>query len=157
MDDVTRALETVTNEFPFPGYIDAAPRSHRETAETVLRYVPRGGRILDFAAGPLDKTAVLRQLDYECSAYDDLSDVWHVAGDNRQKILDYARRTGIDYTLAPGPLPDGPFDMVMAHDILEHLHESPRRILGELLQRTVDRGWLFITVPNAVICVNASR
>jgi hypothetical protein len=58
-DEVTRAIETVTKEFPFPGYIEAAPHSHRETALTVLSRVPRGGRILEFAAGPLDKTAIL--------------------------------------------------------------------------------------------------
>ncbi|HEV7565369.1 MAG TPA: methyltransferase domain-containing protein [Microbacteriaceae bacterium] len=150
MDDVTRSIQTVTNDFPFPGYIEAAPRSHRETARTVLRYVPRGGRILDFAAGPLDKTAVLQELGYRCSAYDDLSDPWHTAGDNRQQILDYAARIGIDYTIAPEALPEGPFDMVMAHDILEHLHESPRALLAELLGRVTDGGWLFITVPNAV-------
>jgi SAM-dependent methyltransferase len=150
MDEIDRSLTRVREQFPFRGYIEAAPRSHRETAETVLRHVPRGGRILDFAAGPLDKTAILQQLGYSCAAYDDLSDVWHLAGDNRKMILDYAKRTGIEYTLAPGPLPPGPFDMVMAHDILEHLHESPRAILGALLERLVDGGWLFVTVPNAV-------
>jgi SAM-dependent methyltransferase len=150
MDDVGRALEAVAKEFPFPGYIEAAPRSHRETAETVVRHLSPGSRILDFAAGPLDKTAVLRRLGYDCAAYDDLSDVWHLADDNRQTILEYARRIGIEYTLAPEPLPEGPFDMVMAHDILEHLHESPRRILTELLQRTREHGLLFVTVPNAV-------
>jgi SAM-dependent methyltransferase len=148
-DEVTRAIETVTKEFPFPGYIEAAPHSHRETALTVLSHVPRGGRILDFAAGPLDKTAILQELGYRCAAYDDLSDPWHETGNNRQQILDYAARIGIDYTLAPGALPDGPFDMVMAHDILEHLHESPRAILGELMRRVAERGWLFVTVPNA--------
>ena len=150
MEEVTHAIAAVTRDFPFPGYIEAAPRSHRETALTVLRHVPRGGRILDFAGGPLDKTAILQSLGYSCAAYDDLSDVWHLADDNRRTILAYAERVGIEYTLAPGPLPDGPFDMVMAHDILEHLHESPRAILGSLLERVVDGGWLFITVPNAV-------
>jgi SAM-dependent methyltransferase len=150
MDETRRALAEVTASFPFPGYIEAAPRSHLETAETVLRYVPRGGRILDFAAGPLDKTAVIEVLGYRCSAYDDLSDTWHRAANNRETILTYARQRGIEYQLAPEPLPDGPFDMVMAHDILEHLHESPRRLLTELLARVVDRGWLFVTVPNLV-------
>lgn len=150
MVEIDEALEAVRREFPFPGYVEAAPRSHRETAETVLRYLPRGGGILDFAAGPLDKTAVLAHLGYRCSAYDDLSDAWHLAGDNRATILRYATQVGIEYTVAPGALPGGPFDMVMAHDILEHLHQSPRAIVGELLSRVVDRGWLFVTVPNAV-------
>jgi SAM-dependent methyltransferase len=150
MDEIDRALGKVSAEFPFPGYIEAAPRSHRETAEVVLRHVPRGGSILDFAAGPLDKTAVLQELGYRCAAYDDLYDTWHRAGDNRQRILEYSARIGIDYTTPPDPLPEGPFDMVMAHDILEHLHVSPLQVLGPLLERVVDRGWLFVTVPNAV-------
>jgi SAM-dependent methyltransferase len=148
-EEISRAVEAVSREFPFAGYIEAAPRSHHETAEIVLRYLPRGARILDFAAGPLDKTAVLRRLGYECSAYDDLFDAWHRAADNRARILRFAERESIDYVLAPAPLPEGPFDMVMAHDILEHLHESPKDLLGSLLDRVVDRGWLFITVPNA--------
>lgn len=147
--EIEQAIRDVTAEFPFPGYIEASPRSHYETAATAARYLNPGARILDFAAGPLDKTAVLQRLGFRCSAYDDLSDAWHDVADNRDAILRYARSIGIDYVLPPAAIPEGPFDMVMAHDVLEHLHESPRAVLGALLDRTADDGLLFVTVPNA--------
>jgi SAM-dependent methyltransferase len=147
--EIEQAIRDVTAEFPFPGYIEASPRSHYETAATAARYLDPGARILDFAAGPLDKTAVLQRLGFRCSAYDDLSDAWHDVADNREAILRYARSIGIDYVLPPAAIPEGPFDMVMAHDVLEHLHESPRAVLGALLDRTADDGLLFVTVPNA--------
>ena len=44
--------------------------------------------------------------------------------------------------------PTGEFDAVMLHDVLEHLHDSPRDLLIELLSRVRDGGLLFVTVPN---------
>ncbi len=40
--------------------------------------------------------------------------------------------------------------MIMLHDVLEHLHNSPRELLVLLLQFLKEDGLLFITVPNAV-------
>jgi SAM-dependent methyltransferase len=40
--------------------------------------------------------------------------------------------------------------MVMLHDVLEHLHDSPRGLLNDLLTLVRPGGLLFITVPNAV-------
>jgi hypothetical protein len=40
--------------------------------------------------------------------------------------------------------------MVMALNVLEHLHESPREPLLRLIASLKDDGYLFITVPNAV-------
>jgi SAM-dependent methyltransferase len=39
--------------------------------------------------------------------------------------------------------------MVMLHDVLEHLHGSPRDLLNDLLELTKPGGLLFVTVPNA--------
>ena len=39
--------------------------------------------------------------------------------------------------------------MVMLHDVLEHLHGSPRDLLNDLLELTTPGGLLFVTVPNA--------
>ena len=39
--------------------------------------------------------------------------------------------------------------MVMAHDILEHLHDSPREVLNNLIELVRDGGYVFVTVPNA--------
>jgi SAM-dependent methyltransferase len=146
---IERALAGVAADFPFKGYLEASPRAHEQIAETVARLLPDGGRILDFAAGPLDKTAVLQRLGYACTAYDDLADAWHSVDGNREKILDFAAHEGIDYHVPPAPIPAGPFEMVMAHDVLEHLHDSPRGVLNELVSRLAHGGYLFVTVPNA--------
>ena len=38
--------------------------------------------------------------------------------------------------------------MIMANDVLEHLHESPRVVLNKLLTGLSVGGFLFVTVPN---------
>jgi len=143
------AVGRVDKRFPFSGYITSSPRSHAHIADIVLQSVPPGGVVLDFAAGPLDKTAVLAELGYRCIAVDDLSDPWHLLDGNRERILAFAAEEGIDYRLAGDALPDGPYDMVMAHDVLEHLHDSPRAVLVPLLEHVRAGGLLFVTVPNA--------
>ena len=40
--------------------------------------------------------------------------------------------------------------MVMSHDVLEHLHHSPRDLLNDLCELIKPNALLFITVPNAV-------
>jgi SAM-dependent methyltransferase len=40
--------------------------------------------------------------------------------------------------------------MVMLHDVLEHLHDSPRDLLNDLLELATPTGLLFVTVPSAV-------
>jgi SAM-dependent methyltransferase len=40
-------------------------------------------------------------------------------------------------------------DMVMIHDVLEHLDDSPRELLNRLLTLVRPGGYLFATVPNA--------
>jgi 2-polyprenyl-3-methyl-5-hydroxy-6-metoxy-1,4-benzoquinol methylase len=148
-----RAVARVTETFPFPGYIEPELSGHYTVAQTVQQFLKPGARILDFGAGPADKTAVLAALGYHCTAVDDLQDEWHKRGGARQLILDFAAKLDIEYLpLDGGGLPDTtePFDMVMLHDVLEHLHDSPRDLLLELLTRVRDEGYLFVTVPNHV-------
>ena len=40
--------------------------------------------------------------------------------------------------------------MVMMHDVLEHIHDSPRELMNDLLETGEARGLLFVTVPNQV-------
>jgi len=145
------AWSEVTRRFPFPGYLDM-PNGHLEVARTVSRHLPAGSRILDFGAGPADKTAVLAALGYDCTAIDDLNDEWHNRGDARTKILNFAKEMGIDFIQLNGSVlpPTKEFDMVMLHDVLEHLHDSPRELLADLLGRVRTGGFLFVTVPNHV-------
>ncbi|MCW2685304.1 MAG: SAM-dependent methyltransferase [Mycobacterium sp.] len=150
--ELDRAVTRVTVRFPFPGYFNPVLSGHFTVAETASRYLPPGSRVLDFGAGPADKTAVLAVLGYKCTAVDDLADEWHKRGEARQMILDFAQDMNIEYIpLDGGDIPvTGKFDMVMLHDVLEHLHDSPRDLLINLLERVRDEGYLFVTVPNHV-------
>jgi SAM-dependent methyltransferase len=48
------------------------------------------------------------------------------------------------------PFNKNSFDMIMLHDVIEHLHDSPRDLLNDLLELAKPNGLLFVTVPNAV-------
>jgi SAM-dependent methyltransferase len=148
--EMKHAVAQVTDAFPFRGYVKPTLSGHITVAQTVQQFLKPGSRILDFGAGPADKTAVLAALGYQCTAVDDLQDEWHKRGSARQRILDFAEKMGIEYIpLDGGTLPSTEtFDMVMLHDVLEHLHDSPRELLISLLERVRDEGYLFITVPN---------
>jgi SAM-dependent methyltransferase len=145
------AWSAVRARHPYAGLLDQNREACLDVARTVSRFVPPGSSILDFGAGAADKTAVLQQLGYVCSAYDDLADPWHTP-DRRTTILSFAESAGIDY-LTGTALPDfGPaqFDIVMLHDVLEHLHSSPRELLLALVRLIRGGGFLYATVPSAV-------
>jgi SAM-dependent methyltransferase len=153
--NVEDAIHFTMKKFPFPGYMDpklGAKGSCSTIANTVLRHLEPASKILDFGCGPCDKIAILQHLGFKCAGYDDLQDEWHLKPGNRETILSFARELGIDFRLAQdGPLPfeEAYFDMVMLHDVLEHLHNSPRDLLNDLLKLVKPRGFLFVTVPNA--------
>ena len=90
--ELERASSRVVECFPFPGYFDPVLNGHLTIAQTVSRYLPVGSRLLDFGAGPADKTAFLAALGYKCTAVDDLGDEWHKRGEARRMILDFAPR-----------------------------------------------------------------
>jgi 2-polyprenyl-3-methyl-5-hydroxy-6-metoxy-1,4-benzoquinol methylase len=137
---------------PVAGYVADGRDSFVNVAETVGRYLPPGSRILDFGAGRCLKAAVLTALGYECVAFDDLGDYWHAVEENRERIREFAREVGVEFVSEEAALEslDRPFDMVMLHDVLEHLHDSPRELLAGLLEPVRDGGLLFVTVPNPV-------
>jgi 2-polyprenyl-3-methyl-5-hydroxy-6-metoxy-1,4-benzoquinol methylase len=150
---VEDAIPLVQEKFPIRQYLRAEDGSYQQVARTVLRYLNPGATILDFGSGPCDKTGVLQVLGYRCSAYDDLQDEWHKVEGIREQILGFAAGLGIDFRMATGgalPFESESFDMVMAHHVLEHFHNSPRELLNELVRLIKPGGYLFITVPNAV-------
>lgn len=150
---IDEAVRIVRDKFPFEGYMAPQMDAYRNIARTVLRLLHVGARILDFGAGPCDKTAILQTLGFECFAYDDLQDEWHKVEGNREKIINFARDFGITYEVALHdklPFQKNTFDMIMMHDILEHLHDSPRVLLNDLLELAKPDGYLFITVPSLV-------
>ena len=104
--DLERVAAKVIERFPLADYFDPFLSGHLSIAQTVSRYLAPGSRLLDFGAGPADKTAVLAALGYKCTAIDDLGDEWHKRGEARQMILDFADEMGIDYiTLETNDIP----------------------------------------------------
>lgn len=153
MISVENARKQVQKQFPIHGYLDGALDTSINIAKTVRKYLDPGSKILDFGSGPCDKTAVIQYLGYKCSAFDDLQDEWHLMDNNREKIIKFTRTVNIDFRLASDgylPFKKESFDMVMSHDVLEHLHDSPRELLNDLAELIKPNGLLFITVPNAV-------
>lgn len=153
MREVSQAIETMRQAFPFRGYTDRSESNYTNVASAVLRHLPRGSKVLDFGSGPCDKTGILQILGYQCAAFDDLGDYWHSQPGVRDRILRFAAKMGIDLRIADGspfPWPKEAFDMVMLCDVLEHLHDSPRDLLNDLLELAGPEALLFITVPNAV-------
>ena len=155
MSAIAEAIRRVNERFPIAGYMTPVKHdgAYATIANTALRYLKPGARILDFGCGPCDKTAILQNLGFHCSGCDDLQEDWHKAPGQRDDILRFARESGIDFRLHNGsgiPFERGQFDMVMMHDVLEHIHDSPRELLNDLLELTTPEGILFITVPNQV-------
>lgn len=150
------AIQLAVERFPFQEYMIPGAEekgAYLNIADTVLRYLRPGDKILDFGCGPCDKTSILQFLGFQCSGYDDLQDDWHKFPGNREKILSFTRECGIDFRMASDgmlPFEKNSFDMVMLHDVLEHLHDSPRDLLNDLLELAKPEGLLFVTVPNAV-------
>ncbi len=148
-----QAIKEVEQEFPFANYMSGIDDSHEHIAATVKKWVAAEGKVLDFASGPCDKAVVLQKMGYQCSAYDDLSDHWHNLPGNQETIIKFARDAGVDFHVVKDrtfPFQENTFDMVMAHAVLDHLHDSPRELLNQLVSFIKPGGYLFVTLPNAV-------
>lgn len=148
-----KAIQLIRKEFPFAEHMNPGQGVYRNIVKTVLRYLKPGDKILDFGAGPCDKTAVMSLLGFKCVAFDDLQDDWHKIEGNRKKIFAFAKKFNICYKTMEGnefTFKKGEFDMIVVNDVLEHLHDSPRDLINDLLQFVRPEGYLFVTVPNAV-------
>ena len=151
--NIEQARHQVADDFPFPGYLDGLDEVHTSIASTVQKWLPQGATVLDFGSGPCDKTAVIQKLGYVCSACDDLSDHWHQLPGNVDKIKQFASASEVKFHQLETyelPYPANSFDMVMIHDVLDHLHDSPRELMNKLVSLIKPGGFLFVTLPNAV-------
>lgn len=151
-DRLGDALRRVDELIPIDGYVALAEPALRTVGETVLQHLPPGAHVLDFGAGRCAKAAVVAELGFRCAAYDDLADP-HLTDPDRAAIRAFAAAAGVELTVAPygGELPYAPetFDLAMLHDVLEHLPQSPRQLLNQVLELVRPGGVLFVTVPNA--------
>lgn len=151
---LVNAWDWINREFPFKGYIPPARKTSYFVMPTaVSRRLGQSARILDFGAGSCDKTAMLSRIGYNVTAFDDLGDDWYDYEGNREKIFSYAAKAGIEYLL---PDENGNFefqcdyyDAIVLNNVIEHFHDSPRKLLNRLLVSLKAEGYLFIDVPNA--------
>lgn len=153
MKNIHAAIHHVQTVFPFDDYIQPRHDKYSKIGKIVQKYLKPGDRLLDFGSDPCDTTAVLQHLGFRCSAFDDLGDEWHQRSNNRQKIMDFAKAEGIDLRLAGDdyalPFEKNYFDMISIVDVLEHLHNSPRMLINDLVELLKPGGYLLAIVPNA--------
>lgn len=143
-------------DFSRPEWASTYASRHRDTyrhiVDTVRNTVEPGGAVLDFGAGMCDKTVLTQLAGYRCTAVDDFGNPLHGERGFADQVREFARSFGVEVVTANGALPFPPqsFDMVMMHDVIEHLHDSPRELLNDLVSLLRPGGFLFITVPSAV-------
>lgn len=148
------AIQRVLATFPFPEYLDnlnyGAVQSYEVIVDVAKRFLAHGATVLDFGCGPADKTAVLQYMGLHCSGFDDWSDHWHQS--KRADMERFIANSGVRFhhSTEGWPFQAGSFDMVMAHHVMEHIHDSPKPILNNMLQACKPEGLLLLTVPNAV-------
>ena len=146
--ELEEAWSKVYTEFPFKGYVREGRKSgYQDMVKKIIEWTDENSTVLDFGAGPCDKTAMFSLAGMKVTAFDTLQDAWHKLDDNRQKILQFAEQMDIDYVLPtesnPLPFMAGQYDVLMSHDVVEHLHSSPRVLLNTLLQCLNQKGyWL---------------
>lgn len=149
------AWNWVTDNFPFDGYIPGARKqAYFSLPNSLMDILPLNSEILDFGAGPCDKTAILSQVGYKVTAYDDLGDEWYNLKNNKNEILRFANLAGIKY-LYPEIVGNfsninHTFDAVILNNVIEHFHDSPREVLNLLISMIRPGGYLLVDVPNAV-------
>lgn len=149
-----QAFDWIQDNFPFENYIpQARMSSYFEMPDAIFKYCGTDAKILDFGAGPCDKTAMLSLRGFDVTAYDDFGDNWYKKDGNKDKILEFAKNSGINYKM---PDKDGnfnfeekSFDVLILNNIIEHLHNSPRDFINELLKFLKPGGYLIVDVPNA--------
>ena len=130
----------------------STPLTLANVAKTVLHYLPPGASILDYGSGVGHKPAVLQCLGFDCCAVDNMQTALPADSD---RVVAFASSFGVDYRRLeignelPLPFAEESFDMTMMHHVIEHLHESPRKLLNHLLELTKPGGYLYVTAPNA--------
>ena len=125
------AVRLTVEKFPFKEYMTVGSSirgTYSDVANTVVRHLRPGSRILDFGSGPCDKTAILqlllvltvlrmmtcRMTGTRCL---EIRRKWFLLPQKNAALILLWRRELMYY-----PSRKGFFDMVMLHGVVEHLH-----------------------------------
>jgi len=106
----------------------------------IFQRVPRGSGLLDVGCGGGELLERARS-EMECDVFG--VDISFIA----IKHLNERGIPGIASRVPPVPVEDGAFDVVVATQLLEHVH-SPKRVLRELFRAVKAGGLCIISVPD---------
>jgi SAM-dependent methyltransferase len=109
----------------------------------------QGETLLDVGAFPGHLTLAAHHLGYKVQGLTGRAE----SIPSLQMIIDRLEHQGIPLLLAdvesePFPFPDGSFDVILASEIIEHLHFNPYRLLRESYRVLKPGGRILITTPN---------
>jgi len=149
---IREAFLNVKESFPFKGYMECKLPKYMAISLLLFKEAPPESKILDIGCGPCDLTAILANLGYYLTGIDDLRNHWHLLGDNRGRIVNFAGKMGIKLIVEPAEsakVEDNHFDAVLLIDILEH-SPNPRVLLNRAISALKPGGLLLVETPNAV-------
>ncbi len=129
---------------------------------TVLPYLQEDRKVLDVGAGAGVIPLVLRKAGYECSAIDtwiEYSKEYSNRMGIKKDIIERLERNGVqvhycDIEKEVLPFKDCSFNIVLLLDVIEHLHNSPKKVLKEIKRVLVPNDVLIITTPHLATLKN---
>lgn len=140
------ATNTDCSIYSEPDYLDTIPEDEhhgyfRALYDGVLSaLISSDSRILDFGAGTCDYHRFLRDLGYKQVHSLEINP--HLAQAARSRF-------GLDTVVTQfEDLPDEPFDLIYANQVLEHIYNPLDLINGPIADRLAPGGYLVLTLPN---------
>lgn len=141
----------IKKQFPFKDLIDNFLPKYQKIGSIIFNK-SNGSKILSIGSGPCSFEAILSREGYEVTAIDDLNDQWHLLGDNRKRIIQFADDMNVNLLVGKAGsenLEESIFDVVILLDVIEHLHESPRDLINASISYLKPGGLLIIETPNS--------
>lgn len=160
--DAQQALDWTCRQFPPEVQGRGVSRAYYEflwVLEHVLRLLPvaaDGCRVFDAGCGAGVVSLALRRLGARVTVFDTFAEYGDTDENQMGTAGDIVSRfaaNGIDahegsLVSSPLPVPEGTCDVVLFLAVIEHLHESPCRVLASLARLLKPGGLLVVTTPN---------